>query len=892
MSHKSSAQIRQEFLDFFEEKQHLPVPSGPVAPKNDPTLLFTNAGMNQFKPIFLGEQSGYEKDGETWDRAVDSQRCIRVSGKHNDLEEVGRDTYHHTLFEMLGNWSFGDYFKREAIRWSWELLVDHWGLEPDRLYATVFEGDDEDGLPVDQESIDLWKEETGIKEDHILKFDKTDNFWEMGSTGPCGPCSEVHIDLRPDEERAQKPGTELVNMDDPKVMEIWNLVFIQFNRQSDGSLEKLPAQHVDTGMGFERMCAVLQGKRSNYDTDLFEPLLDKIGSLADVTYGEDEQTDIAMRVIADHIRAVSFSVADGVSPGNDGRGYVVRRILRRAIRYGWDQLDLKKPFFHKLVPVLAKQFSDVFPVLIQQQEYVENVIRAEEQSFLNTLGQGIQLFEEMAGNKDHITGEEAFKLHDTYGFPIDLTQLMARERGLEVDDEGFHARMKEQKERARAAGTFNIDQSSQKEWIKIHETDDFEFTGYDELESEARIKALRKGEEQHAVILDRTPFYAESGGQVADTGVISSGEEHLRVSDVQKSPDGYIHFVDKLPQNPEGVWQAMVDRERRREIRKHHTATHLVHAALKQVLGDHVAQKGSLVDDVHLRFDFSHFEQITADELQEIEEIVNDKIQLNIAKNEQREVPIDEARERGATMLFGEKYGDKVRVITFDSEYSMELCGGTHVDATGEIGYFRLLDESSAAAGVRRIEARAGKSADELLRSEYKLMQQIRSEVGQSEDLVQDIRQLIGDRKSLEKEVEKLQHQQSVSRLKELFNSAEELNGSIQLVRGEVGQADMDLLKQLGYDALEKQKEATITVLGAKDESAGKVYLMATVTDDLISQKNLKAGALVGQLGNMLGGGGGGQPSLATAGGRKPEKLNEVFEKLPSIIQKALDADE
>lgn len=891
MSHKSSAQIRQEFLKFFEDKQHIQVPSAPVAPKNDPTLLFTNAGMNQFKPIFLGEQPGYKKEGKIWNRAVDSQRCIRVSGKHNDLEEVGRDTYHHTLFEMLGNWSFGDYFKREAIRWAWELLVEQWELEPDRLYATVFEGDEDDGLPVDQESIDLWKSETGIAEDHILKFDKKDNFWEMGDTGPCGPCSEVHIDLRPDEERAQKPGAELVNMDDPKVMEIWNLVFIQFNRQSNGSLEKLPAQHVDTGMGFERMCAVLQGKRSNYDTDLFKPLLDKIGNLAEVSYGEDEETDIAMRVIADHIRAVSFSVADGVSPGNDGRGYVVRRILRRAIRYGWDQLELKEPFFHKLVPVLAKQFADVFPVLIQQQGYVENVVRAEEESFLNTLGQGIQLFEEMAENKDQITGEEAFKLHDTYGFPIDLTQLMARERDLEVDEEGFRVRMKEQKDRARAAGKFKVDQSSQKEWVTVTDMGEFEFTGYDESSTEARIKAFRKGEDRHAIILDRTPFYAESGGQVADTGVISNGEEHLRVMDVQKSPDGYIHYVNVLPENPEGTWQAMVDDERRREIRKHHSATHLVHAALKQVLGDHVAQKGSLVDESHLRFDFSHFEQITNNELQEIEEIVNDKIQLNIAKDEQREVPIDEARERGATMLFGEKYGDKVRVITFDPDYSMELCGGTHVDATGEIGYFRLLNESSAAAGVRRIEAKVGKSADQLLRSEFNLVKKIRSEIGQSEDLVKDIHQLIEDRKALEREVEKLQHQQSASKLNELIGSATELKNGTKLVSGEIEGANMDLLKQLGYDALEKQKEGTITVLGAKAEAEGKVYIVTAVTNDLIQNKGVKAGSLVGQLGSMLGGGGGGQPDLATAGGRKPEKLTEMFDKLPSILEKYLEEE-
>lgn len=891
MSHKSSAQIRQEFLDFFKSKQHLPVPSAPVAPKDDPTLLFTNAGMNQFKPIFLDEQSGYKKEGEVWQRVVDSQRCIRVSGKHNDLEEVGRDTYHHTLFEMLGNWSFGDYFKREAIRWAWELLVEEWELEPDRLYATVFEGDKEDGLPVDEESIELWKSETGIAEDHILRFDKKDNFWEMGNTGPCGPCSEVHIDLRADEERARKPGAELVNMDDPKVMEIWNLVFIQFNRQPDGSLQKLPAQHVDTGMGFERMCAVLQQKRSNYDTDLFEPLLDKIGELANVTYGDDEQVDIAMRVIADHIRAVSFSIADGVSPGNDGRGYVVRRILRRAIRYGWDRLNLKEPFFHKLVPVLAEQFSEVFPVLIRQQEYVANVIRSEEQSFLNTLGQGIELFEELTEDSDRISGEDAFKLHDTYGFPIDLTQLMARERDVKVDQEGFDKRMREQKERARAAGKFTVDQSSKEEWITVNDTEQFEFTGYDELSSEARIKALRKGEDHNAIILNRTPFYAESGGQVADTGVISNGEEHLRVLDVQQSTDGYIHTVDKLADHPAGKWQALVDGDRRREIQKHHTATHLVHAALKQVLGDHVAQKGSLVDEDHLRFDFSHFEQITPKELNQIEEIVNDKIQQNIARREEREVPIDEARERGATMLFGEKYGDKVRVISFDPEYSMELCGGTHVRATGEIGYFRFLNESSAAAGVRRIEAKVGKSADRHLRSEHELVTRIRAEIGQSEHIARDIRQLIEERKSLEREVEKLQHQQSLDRLNDLFDRATELEGSIRLVGGEIPHADMDLLKQLGYEALEKGKAATIAVLGARDETEGKVYIAAAVTDDLINERNLNAGTLVGALGKMLGGGGGGQPNLATAGGRKPEKLNEMFDQLPSLISEELNGN-
>ena len=891
MSHKSSAEIRQEFLDFFEEKNHITVSSAPVVPHDDPTLLFTNAGMNQFKPIFLGEQEGYEKEGKLWKRVVDSQRCIRVSGKHNDLEEVGYDTYHHTLFEMLGNWSFGDYFKREAIRWAWELLVDRWGLEPDRLYATVFEGDDNDGLPVDDESIELWKSETSIDPDHILKFDKKDNFWEMGDTGPCGPCSEVHIDIRPDEERQKKKGAELVNMDDPRVMEIWNLVFIQFNRHSDGSLEKLPAQHVDTGMGFERLCAILQDKRSNYDTDLFQPLLQKIGELAGVTYGKDEQTDIAMRVIADHIRAVSFSIADGASPGNDGRGYVIRRILRRAIRYGWDKLGLKEPFFHKLVPTLAEQFKEVFPVLIQQQDYVTNVVRSEEQGFLKTLGQGIELFEEMIEGEDEISGEDAFKLHDTYGFPIDLTKLMAREHGVKVDEKGFNKRMQEQRERARSAGKFKVDQSSQSQWVPITDTQEFEFVGYDSLAANSHIKALRKEKDRNEIVLDKTPFYAESGGQVADTGIISNGEEHLRVLDVQKSADGYIHFVDHLPESPEGEWEAMVDADRRKEIRKHHSATHLVHAALKQVLGDHVAQKGSLVDENHLRFDFSHFDQISAKELNQVEEIVNDHIQQNITKQEEREVPIDQAKKWGATMLFGEKYGDLVRVISFDPEYSMELCGGTHVEATGEIGYFRFLSESSAAAGVRRIEAKVGKSVDEYLRSENELIRRIHSQIGQSEDIARDIHQLIEERKDLEKEVERLRHKQSLNSLEYYLNHAREIKSGIKLVSGEIAHADMDLLKQLGYESLEKSKKGTITILGAKEKEEDKVYIVAAVTEDLIKGKGIKAGALVGELGKMLGGGGGGQPNLATAGGRKPQKLKEVFDELDKLITQQIEQD-
>jgi alanyl-tRNA synthetase len=890
MSIKTSSQIRQEFLDFFKDKNHAIVDSASVAPKNDPTLLFTNAGMNQFKPIFLGEEKALTHEGKEWNRAADTQKCIRVSGKHNDLEEVGYDTYHHTLFEMLGNWSFGDYFKKEAIGWAWELLVEKWGLNPDQLYATVFGGDDEDGLPVDEEAIELWKTETSIDPDHILKCGKKDNFWEMGDTGPCGPCSEIHIDLRSEEERKKVDGASLVNADDPRVMEIWNLVFIQFNRQSDGSLKTLPAQHVDTGMGFERVCAVLQGKTSNYDSDIFTPLLDEIAGMAGLKYGEDDKKDIAMRVIADHIRAVAFSIADGASPGNDGRGYVIRRILRRAIRYGWDKLGFKQPFFFRLVDVLAAQFKGVFPEMQAQKEYVINVIKSEEKSFLKTLGQGIDLFKEVSKGKKVVTGEDAFKLHDTYGFPIDLTQLMAREQGIEVDTDRFNELMKEQKERARAAGKFSVDQSGTDAWIAVEKGSKSEFIGYDKFDVETSIIGYRKENDRYALQLSKTPFYAESGGQVADVGVLENGNDSIKIIDVQKVSDGFFaHYVNELPEDLSGTWTAQVDENRRKEIQKHHSATHLVHAILREELGDHVAQKGSLVDDHHLRFDFSHFEAVTDEELKIIERRVNEKIQENIPLDEQRDVPIDEAKEMGAMMLFGEKYGDKVRVITFDPEFSRELCGGTHVKATGEIGYFRFTQETSVAAGVRRVEAVCGKKADELLRNEQELLKEIKAVVGQSKDLVADIKKLQEQKKSLEKELSEQQLQNTGELLSELLKKPEQLDGNINLVKGEVPGADMDVLKQLGYDALEKSSTNTVTVLASKDEEEGKVYLMVAVTDDLIKDKGLKAGALVGQLGRLVGGGGGGQPNLATAGGRQPEKLEEALFKVNEIIQNSIN---
>lgn len=888
MSTKTSSQIRQEFLDFFASKQHAIVDSAPVVPKDDPTLLFTNAGMNQFKPIFLGEEKTLKHDGKTWSRATDTQKCIRVSGKHNDLEEVGHDTYHHTLFEMMGNWSFGDYFKKEAIGWAWELLVNQWGLDPDRLYATVFEGDEEDGLPVDDEAIELWKSETTIPHEHILKFDKKDNFWEMGETGPCGPCSEIHIDMRSDEERKKIDGATLVNMDDPRVIEVWNLVFIQFNRLKDASLEKLPAQHVDTGMGFERICAVLQGKMSNYDSDVFTPLISKISEMAGHTYSSDEEKDIAIRVIADHIRAVTFSIADGASPGNDGRGYVIRRIQRRAIRYGWDKLNFKEPFFYKLVDVLAEQFKDVFPEINAQKEYIENVIRSEEKSFLKTLGQGIELFNSMIEGKKQLSGEDAFKLHDTYGFPIDLTQLMAGERDVTVDVESFNAHMQEQKDRARAAGKFSVDQSSIDQWVQVTEGSDSEFIGYDHLEADVSIVAYKKEEERVSLLLDRTPFYAESGGQVGDRGTLSNGSETIQVQDVQKIQGRFAHYVDKLPGNVEGVWKAQVDTLKRRETEKHHSATHLAHAALRSVLGDHVAQKGSLVDENHLRFDFSHYEAVSNDQLNKVERIVNQKIQENISLLEDRDVPIAEAKERGAMMLFGEKYGEFVRVITFDKDFSVELCGGTHVKATGEIGYFRFTTETSVAAGIRRIEAVTGEKADAYLRNEKELLSNIKSVVGQSDDIASDIQKLLDEKKALEKELEKIQLQQSGNALDELLSNSIEISDGIKLVKGEIANADMNMLKQLGYDSLQKSPSSTVSVLGAKDAENGKVFLMVSVTEDLIKDKGLKAGALVGQLGRLVGGGGGGQPSLATAGGKQPEKLGEALSEVNDIIVKSI----
>lgn len=885
MSQRTSQQIRQEFFDFFKEKQHLIVESAPVVPANDPTLLFINAGMNPFKPIFLGEEEGVERDGKLWKRAANTQRCIRVSGKHNDLEEVGYDTYHHTLFEMLGNWSFGDYFKKEAIAWAWELLTDRWGLDPDRLYVTVFEGSEDDGTPVDREARELWASETGVDPEHILLFGTKDNFWEMGDTGPCGPCSEIHVDIRPDEERKKVDGATLVNRDDPRVMEIWNLVFIQFNRQEDGTLEKLAAQHVDTGMGFERICAILQGKNSNYDTDLFQPIIQEVAKKAGCRYGEQEEADIAMRVIADHIRAVTFAIADGASPSNEGRGYVIRRILRRAIRYGYDRLELHEPFLHELVPVLAGIFTGLFDQIGQQQDYLQEVIRSEEQSFLRTLGQGMERLKATINEEGRISGEEAFKLHDTYGFPIDLTQLIARERGVEVDLKEYEHEMQQQKERGRSAGRFKGGES-RIEWVDLDPARESRFVGYDNRACDATILATARDGDRHLLLLDRTPFYAESGGQVADTGTLERDDDVLRVLDVEKGARGHIHQVDRLPDDPTGRWKASVDDERRTQIERHHSATHLLHAALRQTLGDHVVQKGSLVSPERLRFDFSHFDRVEPEQLDEITAVVRERIRDNVPLEEERDLPIDEAKERGAMMLFGEKYGDRVRVITFDPDFSQELCGGTHVQSTGRIGSFVLLGESSVAAGVRRVEALTGVEADRYIQRQQRELEKLRSLLDPSGPMADQVAALMEERRELEKALEKEKQKSAASNLDEWIRDAESVGGA-RLVEGRLEDVDATVLKQMGYDLLERSPEGMVSLLTSVDSESGKVYLMAAVTDDLVA-RGLRAGDLVRELGKTLGGGGGGQPGLATAGGRFPEKIDEMFAEAREQIKQAL----
>jgi alanyl-tRNA synthetase len=886
----TATEIRQAFLDFFAAKGHVIVPSAPIVIKNDPTLMFTNAGMNQFKSIFLGEEAA------KFPRVADTQRCLRVSGKHNDLEEVGIDTYHHTMFEMLGNWSFGDYFKKEAIVWSWELLTEVYKIDKDRLYVTVFGGDEKEGLPKDQEAYDYWKQY--VPEDRILLGNKKDNFWEMGETGPCGPCSEIHYDSRGEGERRKVKGERLVNQDDPLVIEIWNNVFIQFNRLKDGSLQSLPAKHVDTGMGFERLVRVLQGKTSNYDTDVFQPIISEIAKISNFPYGTIDQYDIAMRVISDHLRAVSFAIADGLLPSNNKAGYVIRRILRRAIRYGYSNLYLKEPFIYKLVPTLSEQFEGVFPELVKQVDFIQNVIKEEETSFLRTLGNGIETFNNyISGTKElrihgaqtntnvppnEIEGSFAFMLQDTYGFPIDLTELLAREKGFIVDMIGFAEELQSQKTRSRAATAIDTG-----DWTVLKDDDNVEFTGYDETETIAHIvkyrKVSAKGKEQYQIVLDKTPFYAESGGQVGDTGdLVFPDGEVIPVTDTKKENGLIVHFVDKLPTDEaiNDALTAIVDHERREAIMNNHSATHLLHAAMKQVLGTHVNQKGSLVNAEYLRFDFSHFAKVTDDELAQIEAIVNEKVREDIALKEERNVPYDQAISSGVTALFGEKYGDFVRVITFDEKFSKELCGGTHIKATGHIGYFKIISESAVAAGVRRIEAITGMAAENYINEQTRLINQLKEILKNPKDISKSVESLLDENARLKKEIEKTVLERSSGLKDELAKKAESING-INFIAQKVDLPNAEAIKNLAYN-LKDIVPNLFLVLGADID--GKPGITVMIAENLVKEKNLNAGTIVRELAKEIKGGGGGQPFFATAGGSDVSGLTRALEKARTFI--------
>ena len=878
----TTKEIRQAFLDFFAEKQHQVVPSAPIVVKNDPTLMFTNAGMNQFKEIFLGEAP------VKYNRVADTQRCLRVSGKHNDLEEVGIDTYHHTMFEMLGNWSFGDYFKKEAIAWSWELLTGVYGIPKDRLYVTVFGGDEKEGLPVDQEAYDFWKQ--WIAEDRILFGNKKDNFWEMGDTGPCGPCSEIHVDCRPDDKRLAVDGKALVNADDPQVIEIWNNVFMQFNRLKDGSLQPLPAQHVDTGMGLERLVRILQGKSSNYDTDVFQPLIQFIAKESGITYnhGESERkTDIAMRVMADHIRAIAFAIADGQLPSNVKAGYVIRRILRRAVRYAYTFLGFKEPFFNKLVPILAEQFDGVFPELNAQQDFVQKVILEEEVSFLRTLATGIQRFERYTSDSNSVDGDFAFELYDTFGFPIDLTELMAREKGVRVDMEGFNRALEAQKARSRAATAVDTG-----DWIIVNGGDENEFVGYDTLQSESYIlkyrKITSKGKDQYQLVLDRTPFYAESGGQVGDTGIIANKKDPsapaLKITDTKKENALIVHFTDEIPEGFDLAGEVIctVNSDRRSRIQNNHSATHLLHAALRQVLGTHVQQKGSLVNEDYLRFDFSHFAKLSDQELVSVESIVNQKVRANIELKEERNVPFQEALNRGVTALFGEKYGDFVRIITFDDQYSKELCGGTHIKATGQIGYFKILSESAVAAGVRRIEAITGVAAEEFINDQNRLLVQLKTILKNPKDITRSVESLLEENLRLKKELEKNVFEKAANLRHELAAGAENIGG-INFIAQKIDFANADAVKNLAYSLKEIVADLFLVLASEAD---GKPALTVMISENLVEQKGLNAGNIVRELAKEIKGGGGGQPFYATAGGKDASGISAALNKARDIVTK------
>jgi len=858
----TAKEIRESFKQFFASKEHQIVPSAPMVVKGDPTLMFTNAGMNQFKDIILGNVP------RKYPRVADSQKCLRVSGKHNDLEEVGHDTYHHTMFEMLGNWSFGDYFKKEAINWAWEYLVEVLKLNPERLYATVFEGSPAEGLDRDNEAAGYW--EQYLPKDHILNGNKHDNFWEMGDTGPCGPCSEIHIDLRSDEERAAVSGADMVNKDHPQVIEIWNLVFMQFNRKADGSLEPLPAKVIDTGMGFERLCMALQGKTSNYDTDVFQPIIKVIAGMAGTTYGTDKQQDIAMRVIADHIRTIAFAITDGQLPSNAKAGYVIRRILRRAVRYGYTFLDRKEAFMYKLLPVLIETMGDAYPELIAQKTLIEKVIKEEEESFLRTLETGIRLLdkkmeETKAAGKTVLNGVDAFTLYDTYGFPLDLTELILRENGMEADIEEFNKAMQKQKERARNAAAIETG-----DWITLKEGE-CKFVGYDLFECEAEILRYRqikqKNKVLYQIVLDQTPFYAEMGGQVGDTGWLIADDEKIDVIDTKRENNLPVHLVAKLPKDVTATFTAKINEKKRIQCECNHSATHLLHEALREVLGTHVEQKGSYVSPGSLRFDFSHFQKVTEEEIRKVEILVGQKIRANFPLEEHRNMPIAEAKALGAMALFGEKYGDEVRVVKYGS--SVELCGGTHIPATGMIGSLHIVGESSIAAGVRRIEAVTAEGAENFVYAQQDLIRELRSLMNNMPNLAQAMKKSIEENAEMKKQIEDYIREKSMRLKEEIVAKASESNG-IKVMQF-VGKANADAMKNVAFQIKAETTDSFVFVAGIIDDN--KCTLMLMLSDDLVKE-GLHAGKIVKEAAKHIQGGGGGQPHVATAGGKNMEGLS------------------
>ncbi|OMP31030.1 alanine--tRNA ligase [Mangrovimonas sp. DI 80] len=861
-----SQDIRSKFLSFFENKQHAIVPSAPMVLKDDPTLMFVNAGMVPFKEYFLGNAKVKES------RIADSQKCLRVSGKHNDLEEVGYDTYHHTLFEMLGNWSFGDYFKKEAIAWAWELLTEEFGVDKDILYVTVFEGSEDDNLPMDQEAYDFWK--AIVPEDRILMGNKKDNFWEMGDQGPCGPCSEIHVDIRSAEEKAKVSGRDLVNMDHPQVVEIWNLVFMQYNRKANGSLENLPNKHIDTGMGFERLCMVLQNVQSNYDTDVFTPIIREIETVTDKAYGKDEKIDVAIRVIADHVRAVAFSIADGQLPSNTGAGYVIRRILRRAIRYGFTFLEQKEPFIYKLAETLSHQMGEAFPEIKAQKQLVYNVIREEEQSFLRTLEQGLLLLDKVVEETkgDVVSGAKAFELYDTFGFPLDLTQLIAREKGYSIDEAGFATEMEKQKSRSRAASTVEAS-----DWVILLEDEAEEFIGYDTLSADVRLTRYRKvttkkDGEQYQLVFNMTPFYPEGGGQVGDQGYIETPNgDVIYVTDTKKENSLIIHYAKTLPKHLDATFKAVVDAELRQLSASNHTATHLLHQALRTVLGTHVEQKGSLVSPKYLRFDFSHFAKVDREQLDAIEEFVNARIQENLKLEEKRNIPMQQAIDEGAIALFGEKYGDAVRAIRFGK--SMELCGGTHVAQTGDIWYFKINSESAVAAGVRRIEAITNVAVKNYFVDVDKDFDALKQTLKNPKSTVKAVEGLLEENTALKKQIEQLLKDKAKNLKGDLINELKEVNG-IQFLAKEV---DLDAagIKDVSFE-LGGQFDNLFLLFATKQE--GKALLSCYISKEIVADKGLNAGQIVRELGKHIQGGGGGQPFFATAGGKNPDGIAAALE--------------